>query len=161
MENEIRDPSRRTVLKAGAWSVPVIAVAVAAPKASASTQNPDAQSTAVLGNTAPNAGTNVNYTFFAQVADGSGGYEDGGSYKDGWYIDIAGSGAGYTSVNNLIGLTPVAGVPGRYLVVGEQTFVRFRLNGLTYSSSPGTIVATIYNTAGQSRGGIVIEVQPT
>ncbi len=153
--------SRRTVLKAGAWAVPVIAVAAATPAASASGVNPDAQSTAVLGNTAPNAGTNVNYTFFAQVADGSGGYEDGGSYKDGWYIDITGAGAGYTSVNNLIGLTPASGVPGRFLVVGEQTFVRFRLNGLSYTATPGTIVATIYNASGQSRGGIVIEVQPT
>lgn len=115
--------------------MPVVAVAIAAPLASASGAFPDAQSTAVLGNTSPNAGSNVNYTFSAQIADGDGGYEDGGSYKDGWYVQITTNGAGYASVGNLLGLTAVDGMPGKYFVVGEQQNVRFRINGFTYAAS--------------------------
>ncbi|WP_440709143.1 hypothetical protein [Herbiconiux sp. YIM B11900] len=149
---------RRTVIAAAAWAAPVIAVAAATPLAAASGQFPDAQSTAVLGNTSPNAGTSATYNFFSQVEDADGNYENGGSYKAGWYILIAGNGSGYASIGNLVGLVATS-TPGRYLVTDEADFVRFRINGFTYTAAPGIVTATIYTPGGVSRGGIVIDVQ--
>lgn len=147
------DLKRRTVIKGAAWSVPVIAAAIATPLAAASGEPPVANYADVTALTNPAAGSNPRFRAQGQVKNGND-YADG-TLKAGELFTLTfTNGATATSYSNLSGLTYVSGNPATggpvvfQVTAATSAQVSVTLNNV--QPAGGVITATILNGLGQS-----------
>lgn len=150
-----RQIQRRTVIKGAAWSVPVIAAAVATPLAAASVTPPPATSAQVTATTDPTVGSNTSFSALGQVYDnGVGDYVDGTLPAGTLFTLTFTNGAKADSYANLVGLTyvsgnPASGGPVVFMVTADTaSSVRVRLNNV--QPVGGVITATIMGGSGTS-----------
>jgi len=120
-----RQVPRRAIVKGAAWSLPVIAAAVATPLAAASETAPVANYAEVTATANPKVGTNPNFKIQGQYTDGAN-YVDG-SLKAGTLVTFTfANGATAASYSGLSGLSfvsgdPAAGGPAIFQVTASTT----------------------------------------
>ncbi|MGB4136060.1 MAG: hypothetical protein WA971_05830 [Microbacterium sp.] len=148
---------RRTLVKAAAWSVPVVAIAAAMPASGAATSGepepPTANYALVSAVVNPKAGTNPTFRAYGQVLDDDGNYEDGTLRAGTELVITFENGATAASINGLVGLTfvsgdPTTGGPVYFTVTSDTASVALRTNNV--QPAGGTISVEILGGSGTS-----------
>ena len=124
-DSSLKMPSRRTVARGAAWSLPVVAIAASAPAMAASPPPPAADALYIAGPTSTSVNTSVVYRVYGQADGDLGGQYPAGTtlvFPAGFVITAVTAGGGVISGQTVTFPAGTTGaVRGYWTVTGAQT----------------------------------------